>query len=531
MIKNIRNFSNSWVAKVLLGLLALTFIFLWGMSGTIRMFITKDYVVKVGKESTDIYWFNKIYSINHKFFERMKIDDEKKQHMILQKTLDDIVEDSALTIFGKELGLSVTNQVLSNSIANDPRFLNKNNQYDPYLFQNMLKQQNLSDSDFRKIYSKIIRTNILKMPIKSIVLAPDFIARFFVRIMNEAMSISIIEINPDDFKITKTPNEIEFQKCYEKNIEKFFVPEYRTIEVLYFNESNVTTDVSEKDIKDEFRKRVASGEIDLETKFNDVKSDIKEEIENDKNYEYLSTATNDINNMAKSGTSLKEIANKYSFLKYKSVSLDQTNKDPKGNQALNTKFNDSIISIIFDSKKDNIPELIDCDNNNWAMVKVKSITASKTESIDEAKEKLTKILSHEQKIKEAKKYAKHLVEGINSFQKTAINTFNNSRQHKYLISRKNNRKLPKNMSARFFNKIFLLKKGKAIFDEVNGKILIARLNEKILPHENVYEEKIDDAKDSLREQFNNDIFKSTLSYIKEKSEVDINKSFLNFSRN
>ena len=79
MIKNIRNFSNSWVAKILLGLLALTFIFLWGMSGTIRMFTTKDYVVKVGKESTDIYWFNKIYSINHKFFEKIQIDDKKNK--------------------------------------------------------------------------------------------------------------------------------------------------------------------------------------------------------------------------------------------------------------------------------------------------------------------------------------------------------------------------------------------------------------------------------------------------------------------
>lgn len=531
MIKNIRNFSNSWVAKILLGLLALTFIFLWGMSGTIRMFTTKDYVVKVGKESTDIYWFNKIYSINHKFFEKIQIDDEKKQDIILQKTLDEVIEESTLTIFGNELGLSITNQIISNAIANDPGFLNKNNQYDPYLFQNMLKQQGLSDNDFRKIYAKIIRTNILKMPVKSIVLTPDFIARFFVRIMNEAMSISIIEISPDDFKITKTPNELELQKCYEKNIEKFFVPEYRTIEVVYFNENDATVNVSEKDIKDEFRKRVASGEIDLETKFEDVKSDIKEEVENDKNYEYLSAATNDINNMAKSGTSLKEIANKYSFLKYKSVSINQTNKDIRGNQALDTKFNDSIISITFDSKQDNTPELIDCDNNNWAMVKVKSITASKTESIDEAKDKLTKILNHEQQMKEAKKYAKHMVEEINSSNKDAINTFNKSRQYKYIISRKNNKRLPKNISASFFNKIFLLKKGKAIFDEVNGKILIVRLNEKILPHENVYEEKIDDEKDSLRDQFNNDVFKGTLSYIKEDAEVDINKSFLKFSRN
>lgn len=501
------------------------------MSGTISQFTTKNYVVKVGGKSTDIYWFNKMYSINSKFFEKLPIDDEKKQSIILKKTINDVIDESLLSIFGDNIGISVTNQIISNSIANDPRFLNKNNQYDPYLFQTMLKQQNLSDNDFRKIYSKIIRTNILKMPMDAVAYIPNFIAKLFVKIMNESISISLIEINPDEFKVTKAPNEVTLQKCYEKNIEKFFVPEYRTIEVIYFNENDVTVSISGKEVQDEFRKRVAKGEIELDTKFEDVKEDIKSELENDKSYEYLMSATNDINEMAKSNASLKEIANKYKFLKYKSVTIDQNNHDKNGNQVLNTKINDNLISIAFDSKKDNIPELLDCEDNNWAMVKVNSITESKTESIDEAKDKLIQILNHEQKLKEATRYAEKIVDGINSSDKSAVEKFNKSKAYKYLITRKYNKRLPKNISAGLFNKIFSLKHGNAVFEEVNGKIIVIKINERIQPHEDMYEENIDDEKDSLKKQLSNDLFNLTLTYIKNKSKVDINKSFLKFSNN
>ena len=81
MIKFIRKYSNSTISKVLLGLLALTFVFLWGIGDVIGRFTNKNYIIKVGSEKVDAEKFNTQFAINNTLIQKSNIKNAslKKQ--------------------------------------------------------------------------------------------------------------------------------------------------------------------------------------------------------------------------------------------------------------------------------------------------------------------------------------------------------------------------------------------------------------------------------------------------------------------
>ncbi|GHT98623.1 hypothetical protein FACS1894126_4280 [Alphaproteobacteria bacterium] len=102
MLELIRKYSGSPVVKFFLSILALTFIFCWGIPDIIRKFTGKDYLVKIGniKITPTLFKFEKDKKLNMMRHNNKNIDEKAETLNILGQIINENVIDLAASDFG-----------------------------------------------------------------------------------------------------------------------------------------------------------------------------------------------------------------------------------------------------------------------------------------------------------------------------------------------------------------------------------------------------------------------------------------------
>jgi len=158
MIKLIRKYSNSKIAQILLGLLGLTFVFLWGIGDVITRFTVKDYILKIGDEKISSQQFNAYFAANDKLMQKLDVKDASmKRKLVIEKTLQDLTTKAIFDIFEKENNLSFNGSVVAFALSKDERFLDNQNAFDKNKLRSLIASQNNSEEMFIESYGESLK--------------------------------------------------------------------------------------------------------------------------------------------------------------------------------------------------------------------------------------------------------------------------------------------------------------------------------------------------------------------------------------
>jgi len=345
MLNNIRNFSKTWFAKILLVIIIIPFVF-WGMGGVFSGGNTNN-IAKINNQSISTQDF--INYLNSSKIDTNYIKDNIDENVI-EELLAELISTTMLSLEIKDLSLSISDKVLNKKIIGNENFLDENKKFSRIKYEKFLLSSNLSAPSFEfKLRESELKNNLFAY-ISGGIKSPTFLTNNIYK--NETKKITISYINLENVYKKK-------EDFLDKEISKFI-------------EENKDT-LKEKNISFNYSKITPQNLIGI-NEYNETFFEKIDEIENE------------ISN----GSSFKELLNKY---KFKSIFIKNLKEDEiKNYDDVEQKFYKKILK-----NTDNKIELLD-ENDYYILYEIVNVQQILPQ-VENAqfKEKIKQMLSNRSK--------------------------------------------------------------------------------------------------------------------------------------
>ncbi|MEH6475305.1 MAG: SurA N-terminal domain-containing protein [Sneathiella sp.] len=243
-----RKGASGWLAKGMLILLVGSFA-VWGIGGDMLGSSVGSDVIEAGSQKISLGEFQREYRnrLNQvsQYTGRQLTADQAKQFGIAQSTVmgirNRLLEDQR-TI---DLALSVDDAAVLDEIRNGPAFKNEIGQFDRFRFEQALRQNGYSESEYIEVLrGEIIRrqlTESLRIPVST---APSILVDTLFNHHLEKRSANYIEILDTDAGTAPTPTDDQLTKFIDENKARYTAPEYRKAKFLFLTPDSFTSDVT-----------------------------------------------------------------------------------------------------------------------------------------------------------------------------------------------------------------------------------------------------------------------------------------------
>jgi len=236
MLEVFRKFSDTLIAKILLSVLALSFVS-WGIAGYVFGGGANSTVLVVGK--TDVS-----AGVLQEELRRQKVQLQsimgKNIHMnpmMEQALLEQVIQNLTFRLLVDEsaadLGLVLTDQQAIQLITQQKEFQDKDGKFSPALFHKILSYNGISEVLFMDEIKKQQTRVLLRESIVNGLSVPVSLAKGSYAFTNQQRVIQYKELSATDMKISKKPEDAELLSIYEQNKHLFIRPEFREVSYVY----------------------------------------------------------------------------------------------------------------------------------------------------------------------------------------------------------------------------------------------------------------------------------------------------------
>lgn len=239
MITFFNKLGNSWIAKLILGALALSMLAFWGLGGLANLssYNASADIVQIGKQSLSPQQLNQSFEQARKTYARLAGNKYISVSQALKNGIfDQVLQQEILNLVQKSLiehfGLTATNAAVAAYVEQNPVFKDSTGKFDKNLFYAYLMQTDLSETQLAERLKKELAYKHLTDSITDLGYAPDLIVKAADNYKNEKRIASVISILPENIQITEQPSEQDLKDYYEAYADELMNPEYRTLTVL-----------------------------------------------------------------------------------------------------------------------------------------------------------------------------------------------------------------------------------------------------------------------------------------------------------
>ncbi|MCR9134642.1 MAG: SurA N-terminal domain-containing protein [Alphaproteobacteria bacterium] len=260
MLDALRNSAKSWVVKVLLGLLVLSF-GVWGVSGTIFQGVGST-VVSVGETRVTPIEYRLAYDrqvaiVSRQFGTRLTTEQARALGLENQ-VLGQVVSNAALDEQSRRMNLGLSKDRLATIIADDPAFRGINGRFDRNTFANLLRNVGMTEEDFIVSQeSAAIRSQIVEA-VSDGYQAPATIMKALYQFENEERTFDYIVLNRDIVGEIPDPSDTDLQTYFEANKATYRAPEYRKIAYVPLKAEDISDPaaISDASVRADYESRI-----------------------------------------------------------------------------------------------------------------------------------------------------------------------------------------------------------------------------------------------------------------------------------
>ncbi|MCX7341595.1 MAG: SurA N-terminal domain-containing protein [Hyphomicrobiales bacterium] len=238
MMQGIRNAGQTWLGKVLVAILFAILIgsfAIWGI-GDIFRGASRNTVATVGKMDIDIEKVRTAYQtelqrLSRRF--RQNISPEQARMFgIDQQVLSRLIMEAAMDTDAMARGLTLSNEMVAQSIVEDQNFRGSSGQFDRGLFNELLRQSGLNEAMYVREQRSAIVRNQLTESVSGLTAAPVAVQEAAHRYRNEQRVLSFFELPPAAAGEIAVPADEVLRTFYGERKAAFGAPEYRTASLL-----------------------------------------------------------------------------------------------------------------------------------------------------------------------------------------------------------------------------------------------------------------------------------------------------------
>lgn len=259
MLDALRRGAGTWVAKIFIGLLVLSFA-VWGIAD---IFSGQQGVAlaTVGDEEITEAEYREVFQrelqqLSQRLGQQISVE-QARQLGVDRQVLQRLVSQAALDGTAKSFGLAVSDEAIAQRIVSDPLFRNARGQFDRSRFEQLLSNNGFTEAT----YVSVERRNILRSQLAGIVdravSVPEEMVKAVHRQQNEIRAVEYFVLPPEKAGEIAPPSPDEMKEFYEANKRRFTAPEFRTLTILRLEPKDVaaTITISDEELRQAYEDR------------------------------------------------------------------------------------------------------------------------------------------------------------------------------------------------------------------------------------------------------------------------------------
>ena len=532
MIEAIRKHSSAWYTKVFLGLLALCFVVLWGGGDMLQrgFFGSGQTVVTVGSTTLSKRDFaqelqQSIRQLELQTGQQISLEDAKKAG-VLSQVLRSIIQKELLDLECERLGLVVSDETIRKVTHGTSFFQDDSGVFQKEQFQTLLNRLNLSEASYiENMRGDLMRAQLITA-ISSGIHPPNSMVNRLYKWQNEKRVVKIISILGKSIQSVPQPKEEELKAFWEKNPgELFTAPEYRSFTSLIFGKKDAKVHVSGEKIQEIYGSRKDSeykGKSLMQ-----VEKSITKELEALGQTKALEDLRSQIEDMEASGSTLKEIADKFKLQLIVWKEMDASGK-PKNLKEKNPSHSlkEVILETAFKTDPHEISDTIETFNGSYILVHVDSATPSQKTPLETIKEMVKVKWTEARRLNQAEDKAQQLVKKINTQGLKALKGYS----YKTITVERQPTEASQEagIAPQFNGRLFTLGKARKALSlssrSQTGSMVIVL--DKIIAADMKKTQDLEGFRERIRTMLVNDIITQYLATLEQRYRVEINKTAL-----
>jgi peptidyl-prolyl cis-trans isomerase D len=253
MMNSLRNAASTWVAKILFGLLVLSF-GAWGVGDWTRGFSREKLAEVGGREITETEFqrayqaqLNMISSQLH----RQVTSAEARNYGLTQRVLQTLVGAAAVNIHADKLNLGISDKAIADNIRNEESFAGEDGKFSPGQFQQVLNANGMTEPMFVDMQRREIVRSQLVGTLTAAPVAPRTLVEALNHYRNDERVLKYFILPPEAAGTVDKPGEDVLKAYYEEHKRNFMSPEFRRAGILLLSPEKLkqTASISDADLK------------------------------------------------------------------------------------------------------------------------------------------------------------------------------------------------------------------------------------------------------------------------------------------
>lgn len=244
MRKNVKSLAPTlWLV---IAAFIITIFAVWGGAGHLGEARATKTIATVKREkiSVDYYYQNLMQRLEMMKNEFQEINRNLIQQLnIPQQVLEQIIQQTILLQKAKEMGIDATPEELREKITSYPVF-QKDGKFIGYEnYKRILEWNRISVPRFEEsIKQDIIIEKVIKIITAGITITPEELWETYKN-KNESAKMEYVIAETDKIELEKEPSSSEAQEHFEKNKEKYTIPERREAAVVFFRTDDLKNEI------------------------------------------------------------------------------------------------------------------------------------------------------------------------------------------------------------------------------------------------------------------------------------------------
>ncbi len=255
MLDSLRKSATGIVAKILIGLLVLSFA-VWGVADVITG-VGRSTIAAVGDKEISIYEFRQQYqdqvdAVSARFGRRLT-PQQARAFGVEAQVLSSMIGSRAVDSHAEDLNLSLSDKAVEQQVRNDPLFQD-NGQFSPSRLANLLSRVGLSESQFMvSRRADLVRDQLTSAMLENVV-PSQALLDIYRTFQGETRKARYFTIDPKVAVKLNPPSVETLKKVYERAKSKYMTDELRKLEVLMLT-------------ADDAKKRIKISDADLKARY------------------------------------------------------------------------------------------------------------------------------------------------------------------------------------------------------------------------------------------------------------------------
>ncbi|PKO53367.1 MAG: peptidylprolyl isomerase, partial [Betaproteobacteria bacterium HGW-Betaproteobacteria-2] len=251
MLEAIRERTKGWLAKVILALITIPFA-LFGIDQYLQGAGSNVPIAKVDGDAITVQEFgNALQNLRNRLQSEGQTDlTILDRPELRQSVLDKLINDRLLSVEVKRANFSISDEQLSQYITSMPEF-SVDGKFSEELYYQLLTQNRLTLKDFESSIRQDLKAQQAREGFASLAYVPDSLVEQTLKAELQEREVSVAEIKTADYLSEVSIEAAQVQEYYEKNKDRFQVPEQVQLEFVLMSANTLlpTMQVTEDEVK------------------------------------------------------------------------------------------------------------------------------------------------------------------------------------------------------------------------------------------------------------------------------------------